>query len=59
VAQGKDVIGEARSIGIVLFDTKVGFMIEEPVEHVRGVANSGVDDLGVERSVLIRNVRVE
>ena len=34
-------------------------MIEQPVQHIRGVTHTDVDDFGVERGVLIGDVGVE
>jgi hypothetical protein len=33
----------------MLLDAKVGLVVEQAVEHVGGVADRGVDDLGMER----------
>jgi hypothetical protein len=38
----------------VFFNSKLGFAIEQSVEHVRRVAHIGVDDLAIERRVLVR-----
>ena len=43
----------------MLLDAKVGLVVEQAVEHVRGVTDRGVDDLGMERGVLVGDVRVE
>ena len=59
VKQRKDMIGEPGRVGVVLFDSQLGFVIEQPVEYVRGIAHIGVDDLGIERRVLVGKVRVE
>ena len=59
VAQAEDVIGEAGGVGEMLFDAQLGFVIEQAVENMGGVANGRVDDLGVEGRVLIGDVRVE
>ena len=42
-------IGELTVFG----DSKLRLVIEEPVEHVGSVAHIGVDDLGVERRILV------
>ena len=59
VHQGEDVVGEAGRVGVVLLDAQVGLVVEQAVEHVGGVADRRVDDLGVERRVLVGDVRVE
>jgi hypothetical protein len=59
MAQRKDVIGEPGGISVVLFDPQIGFVVEEAVEHMGCVADGRADDLGVERGVLIGDVRVE
>ena len=43
----------------MLFDPQVGFMVEQAVQHVGRVANSGIDDLRMKRSVLVREMRIE
>lgn len=45
VHEGEDVIREARRVGVVLFDSQVGFMVKQTVENIGGVAYSDVDDL--------------
>ena len=57
--QGKNVIGEARRVGVVLLDAQVGFVVQQTVEHVGRVAHADIHDLGVERRVLVGDVRVE
>ena len=59
VKQCKDVVGEAGRIGVVLLDSELGFVVEEPVEHMSGVAHIGVDHLGVERRVLVGQMGIE
>jgi hypothetical protein len=59
MAESEDMIGEAAGIGVVLFDPQVGLMVEQPVKDVGGVANRGVDDLGMEGRVLIGDMRIE
>lgn len=55
----EDVIGEARGVGVMFFDSQVGLMVKQAVEDIRGVAYPDVDDLGAERRVLIRDVGIE
>jgi hypothetical protein len=43
----------------VFFDAQLGFVIEQAVEHIGGIAYADIDDLCVERGVLVRNMRVE
>ena len=59
VHQREDVIGEARRVGVVLFDPQVGFVVQQAIEHIGRVAHADVHDLGVERRVLVGYVRVE
>ena len=53
------MIREARRIGVVLLDAKIGLMVQKAVEHIGCIAHADVDDLRMERRVLIGNVRVE
>ena len=53
------VIGGAGSVGVVLLDSQVGLVVKQPVENVRRIPNGGIDDLGMERGVLIGDVSVE
>ncbi|ENH31959.1 putative transposase, partial [Escherichia coli P0302308.13] len=32
--QGKDVIGEAGRVGVVLLDPQVGLVVQQAVEHI-------------------------
>ena len=57
--QGEDMVGESGRVGVMLLDAQVGLVVEQAVEHVGGVAHRGVDDLGMERRVLVGDVRVE
>gem|GEM_PF-4351258 len=57
--QREDVIGEARRVGVVFLDAQVGFVVKQAVEHIGRVAHADIDDLGVERRVLVRDVGVE
>ena len=59
VHQREDVIGEARRVGVVLFDPRVGFVVQQAIEHVGRVAHADIHDLGVERRVLVGNVGIE
>ncbi len=59
VHQCEDVIGEARRVGVVFLDPQVGFVVQQPVEHVGRIAHADVDHLGVERRVLVGDVGVE
>jgi hypothetical protein len=43
----------------MLFDPQVGFMVEQAVQHVGRVANSGIDDLRMKRRVLVGEMRIE
>jgi len=53
------MISEACRVGIMFFDTQVRFVVQQTVEYVSRVANADVDDLDVERRVLIGDVGVE
>ncbi len=53
------MIGEARRVGVVLLDAQVGLVVQQAVEHVGRVAHADVHDLGVERRVLVGDVRVK
>ena len=55
----KDVIGESRSVRVVLSDAQIRLVVQQAVEHIRVVINADIDHLGAERRVLIRDVRVE
>ncbi len=59
MAEGEDMIGEPAGVRVMLLDAKVGLVVEQAVEHVGGVADRGVDDLGMERGILVGDVRVE
>jgi hypothetical protein len=45
MAQGEDVVGQSAGVRVMLLDAKVGLVVEQAVEHVRGVTDRGVDDL--------------
>jgi len=53
------MVSEASRIRVVLFDPQIGFMVQETIEHIRGIANTDVDDLGAERCVLVGDVGIE
>ena len=59
VHQREDVVGEAGRVGVVLLDAQVRLVVEQAVEHVGGIAHADIDDLGVERRVLVGDMRVE
>ena len=59
VHEGKDVIGEARRVGVVLLDTQVGLVVQQTIKHIGRVTHADVHDLGVERRVLVGDVGVE
>ena len=46
------MIGEAGGIGVMLLDPQLGLVIEQAIEHMRRIANGGVDDLGMEGCVI-------
>ena len=41
----KDVIGESRSVGVVLSDAQIRLVVQQAIEHVGGVAHANVDHL--------------
>jgi hypothetical protein len=43
----------------MLFDSKLGFVVEQSVEHVGRIAHVCVDHLGVERRVLVGEMGIE
>jgi hypothetical protein len=47
VHQRKDVIGEARRVGVVLLDAQVGLVVQQAIEHIGRVAHADIDHLGV------------
>jgi hypothetical protein len=49
---------EACRIGIVFFDSQIGFVIKQAIKNMRRIAHRCIDDLGMERGILVRNVRV-
>jgi hypothetical protein len=59
VAQREDMVGEAGRVRVMLLDPQVGLVVEQAVQDVRGIADRGVDHLGVERGILVGDVRVE
>ena len=46
-------------VGVMLFNSQIRFVIKQTVEHMRGITNRRTYDLGVERRILVGNVRVE
>ena len=52
MTESEDVIGEAGGVGVVFFDPQFGLVIEQAIEHMRRIANGGVDDLGMEGCVI-------
>nr|QWP89228.1 hypothetical protein IHCLGBEB_00031 [Escherichia coli] len=40
--QGKDVIGEAGRVGVVLLDPQVGLVVQQAVEHIGGIADADI-----------------
>ena len=53
MTQRKNVIGEASGVGIVLFDLQFRFVIEQTIKYIRGIPHCRIDELGVERGVLV------
>ena len=59
MTEGKDVIGEAGSVGVVLLDPQIGLMVKQAVENVRGVSGIRGDHLRIEGRVLVGDVGVK
>src|SRR4029450_13750435 len=59
MAEGEDVVRVAGSVGVVLLDLKIGLMIEQTIQNMRGVTHRGTDRPRMERRVTIRDVSVE
>lgn len=53
------MIRNAPAIGMVTLDRKVGAMMEQAVEYMRGHAGTGGDDCRMERRVAIGDMGVE
>ncbi len=43
----------------MLLDPQLGLVVKQAIEHMRRIANGGVDDLGMKGCVLIGDVSVE
>ena len=50
---------DPQTMPVMLFDVEIGFVIQQPVEHVCGVPHGGANELDVEWGVLVRDVSVE
>ena len=59
VAKGKDMISEACRVRIVFLDSQIGFVVKKAIKNMRRIPYCGVDDLGMEGRILVRNVRVK
>ncbi len=57
--QGKDVIGEAGRVGVVLLDPQVGLVVQQAVEHIGGIADADIHHAGAERRVLVGDMGIE
>ncbi len=57
--QGKDVIGEAGRVGVVLLDPQVGLVVQQAVEHIGGIADADIRHAGAERRVLVGDMGIE
>ena len=49
----EEVIGEPSRVGVVLLNAQIGLVVQKAIEDMGGVAYRGINDLGVERRVLI------
>lgn len=56
--QGKNVIGEARRVGVVFLDTQVRLVVQQAIEHIGRVAQADVDHLGAEGRVLVGDMGI-
>ena len=54
--QREHMVGEAGRVGVVLLDAQVRLVVEQAVQHVGRIAHGGIDDLGMERRVLVGEV---
>src|SRR4051794_11433915 len=59
MAKSEDVIGVARTVGVVLLNLEIGLVIEQAIEDVSGIANGRTDCPGMKRSVAIRDVSIK
>ena len=57
--QAEHLVGGASGVGEVLDDAQPRAVLEQPVQHVRRLGRGRRDDLGVERSELVRDMGVE
>src|SRR6516164_9613163 len=53
------MIRESCGVGVVFFDLEVRLVVEQSIEHVRGISYGRGDYLGVKRRVLVEQVGVE
>ena len=58
-AECEDMVGIAAAVGVVAADCNVALVIEQRVQHMQRLARRRRDQLGEERSVAIRQVRVD
>lgn len=58
VAEREHLVGEPGSVGVVLLDAQLGFVVPEAIQDVGRIADVGVDDLGVERGVPVGQMGV-
>jgi hypothetical protein len=59
VRQCKHMIRKTRRVGVMLFDPKIGFMVQQSIEHVCRVANGGIYYQSVKRRVLVGHMGVK
>jgi hypothetical protein len=59
VHQAEHMVGEPGRVGVVLLDAQVRFVVQQAIQDMGGVAHCGIDDLGVERRVLVGDVGVK
>src|SRR5450755_233485 len=59
MAEREYMIGKASGVGVMLFDPKLGFLIEQPIEYIGRIASGRVDRGDVIATVLIGDMRVD
>ena len=53
------MIGEARSVGVVLLDPQIRLVIQQSIEYIGRIPNTDIHHAGAKRCVLIGNVGIE
>lgn len=55
--QRENMLSETYSVGVMLCDLQLAFVIQQAVKYMSRIAHEA-DDFGVKRAVLVRNMRV-